>query len=65
MSDRNFDAFLKLDKSGLRGKYVILVDGKVVKKGINIEKMLEEALKKYPRAIPLVAKIPEKEMLVL
>lgn len=62
---KNFEAFLVLDKKGLENQYVILVDGKVVAKGLDIEKMLTEIRKKHPKVTPFVAKIPDERMMVL
>ncbi len=61
----NFEAYLNLDKKGLENKYVIIVNGKVVAKGEDIENMLAKAKKKYPGKTPFVAKIPDERMLVL
>lgn len=62
---KNFAAYLKLDKKGLENKYVIIIDGEVVEKGEEIEKMLDKVRKKYPKEIPFVAKVPEERMLIL
>lgn len=62
---KNFEAFLKLDKSKFRNKYVIIVKGKVVAKGEDIEKRVAQVSKKYPEETPLVAKILDEKMLVL
>jgi len=62
---RNFQAFLKLNKKGLENKYIILVNGKLVAKGFDIEKMLARIRKKYPKVIPFVAKIPDGRIMVL
>ena len=61
---KNFEAYYKLDTTGLENKYVILVDGEVVAKGEDIETMLEEVRQKYPDEIPFVAKVPDKKMLI-
>ncbi len=61
----NFEAYLRLDKKGLENKYVIIVNGKVVMKGEDIEDMLEMVKQKYPQEIPFVAKIPDERMLIL
>lgn len=61
----NFEVYLELDKTGLENKYVVIVNGKVVAKGEDIEKMLETVRRKYPNEIPFVAKVPEERMLVL
>ncbi|MCJ7577631.1 MAG: DUF5678 domain-containing protein [candidate division Zixibacteria bacterium] len=62
---KNFEAFLKLDKSKFQNKYVIIVKGKVVARGKNIEKMVAQVRKKYPEETPLVAKILDERMLVV
>ena len=62
---KNFEAFLKLDKSKFQNKYVIIVKGKVVAKGEDIERMVALVRKKYPEETPLVAKILDERMLVL
>ena len=62
---KNFQAFLKVDDSKYRDKYIVIAKGKVVGKGKDIEKLLGRAKKKFPDEIPLVAKIPEEEVLVL
>ena len=62
---KNLQAFLKLDTSKLANQYVVIVNKKIVATGQNIEGMLKKARKKYPTMIPFVAKIPDKELLVL
>ncbi len=62
---RNFEVYLELDKTGLENKYVVIVNGKVVAKGEDIEKMLESVRQEYPDEIPFVAKVPEERMLIL
>ncbi len=62
---KDFEAYLKLDKTGLANKYVVIVNGKLVDKGEDIEKMLEKVKKQYPNKIPFVAKVPDERMLIL
>lgn len=61
---KNFDAYLKLDKTALQNKYVIIVNGVVVAKGENIEEMLDRVRQEYPHEIPFVAKVPDERMLI-
>lgn len=61
----NLQAFLKLDTSKLANKYVVIINKKMFATGQDIEKMLKKARKQYPGKIPFVAKIPDKELLVL
>jgi len=62
---KNFEAYLKLDKTNLENKYVVIIGGKIFDKGIDIESILNRARQKYPDAIPFVAKVPDERMLVL
>jgi len=62
---KNFEAYLKLDKTGLKNKYVIIVNGEVVEKGEDIENMLDRVRQEYPDEIPFVAKVPDERMLIL
>lgn len=62
---KNFQAFLKLDKSKLTNKYVVMVDSKVVETGKDIQALLKKARNKYPTKTPFVAKIPSRELLIL
>ena len=62
---KNLEAYLKLNKARYRDQYVVLVDGKLVAKGKDIEKMLKGVQKSYPRKVPFVAKVPGDEVLVL
>lgn len=62
---KNFEAFLKLNKSKFQNKYVIIVKGKVVARGENIEKMVAQIMEKYPKETPLGAKILDERMLVM
>jgi enoyl-CoA hydratase/carnithine racemase len=61
----NFQAYLKLDTSKLINQYVVIINGRVFATGQDIEEMLKKARKKYPGKIPFVAKVPDKELLVL
>ena len=62
---KDFDVYFKLDKKGLENKYVIIVKGKLVAKGKDIESMLDKVKRKYPKETPFVAKVPDERMLIL
>jgi len=57
---KNFDVYLKLNKKDLQNKYVIIVKGKIVAKGEDIEIMLDKVKRKYPKETPFVAKVPDE-----
>jgi len=62
---KNLLAFTKLDTSKLTNKYVVIIDGKVIETGNDIQKLLKKARKEYPTKTPFVAKVPSSELLVL
>jgi MinD superfamily P-loop ATPase len=61
----NLQSFLKLDVSKLTNQYVVIINKKLFAAGQDIEQMLKRAKRQYPGTIPFVAKIPDKELLVL
>lgn len=61
----NFETFVRLDKSELANQYVVIINKKVFATGHDIESMLKKVKKKYPGKTPFVAKVPDKELLVL
>lgn len=61
---KNHEAFLNTDLSGLAGKWVAIVDGKIVESGDNLKLILENVEKKSPGQKPLIAKAPTKRLLI-
>ncbi len=57
--------YAKADLSKYRGKYVAILDKKVVASGINAKKVIEEAKRKYPRKESFLVKVRGDETLVL
>ena len=49
----------------MAGKWVAIIDGKVVESGDNLKVLLENAEKNSPGKKPLVAKAPTKRILIL
>lgn len=62
---KNLEGYLRLNKARYKNQYVVLVDGKLVGKGKDIERILRRVHKSYPRKVPFVAKVPGDEVLVL
>jgi len=62
---KNFQTFLKLDKSKYADEYIVIVDKRLVASGKDIVSILKTVRKRYPKKLPFVAKIPEKSVLVL
>lgn len=62
---KNFQTFLRLDKTKFANQYVVIIDKKLVASGRDIVSMLKSVRKKYPKKTPFIAKIPDKSVLVL
>lgn len=66
--NKNFSAYQKLKLSDARrfkaGEYVVIVGGKLFRKGKDLAKILSEANKKYPQDTPLVTKVPHKGVFI-
>jgi hypothetical protein len=63
--NKDTEWFAKKDLSEYKGKYVAILNKKVVASGTNAKKVWEEAKKKYPGKKSIIAKIPEDETFVL
>ncbi|MBI2581344.1 succinyl-CoA synthetase subunit alpha [Candidatus Woesearchaeota archaeon] len=64
MTSKEFEFYIKTDLSKYTGKYVAIVDDKVVGSGENAKTVWEEAKRKTGK-IPTIAKIPKEEALIL
>ena len=64
MASKEFELFLKTDLSKYKGKYIAIVDNKIVASGDNANKVWKMAKKKTDK-IPTLAKIPREEALIL
>jgi len=65
---KNFDAFIKLPKTTQKkyeGQYIVMIDGKIITHGMEIDRILPNIRKKYPNKIPLVTKLPKAEAMIL
>lgn len=65
---RNFETFLRLpmkEQEKYRGQYIVMIDGKIIAKGNEIDKILPSVIKRYPKKTPFVAKIPLSGAMVL
>jgi len=64
MVSKEFQFYVKADFSKYKGRYIAIVDDKVVASGENAKEVWEEAKKKTGK-IPTLAKIPKEEALIL
>ena len=63
MTTKEFEFFLKADLSRYNGKYIIIIDDKVVASG-DTAKIWEEVKKKFPYKKSMLAKIPTDDTLI-
>jgi hypothetical protein len=61
---KNLEAYLRLNKARYKDQYAVLVDGKLVGKGKDIEKILKRVRKTFPKSVLFVAKVLGNEALV-
>lgn len=62
---KNYEWYIKADTRKYAGKWIAIVDQKVVASGDDAEKVYREAETKYPEMKPSIAKVPTKEILIL
>jgi len=65
MTSEDYEWFIRADMSEYKGKYVLIRNKKVVFSGENLKILLIKFEKKYPKEIPMIAKIPKDELLIL
>ncbi len=63
MTSKEFEFYLRADLSQYKGKYVAIVEDKVVASGENAKEVFEEAKRKTGK-IPTIAKIPKDETFI-
>lgn len=61
----NFEWFSQADLGKYKGRYVIIRGSRVIFSGKTPDRLLQRFRRKYPKEIPLVAKIPDEESLIL
>ena len=53
----NYEWFLKRDFSQFSGKWLAIIDKKVVASGKNVGNVIKEAKKEYPKKKPFITKV--------
>lgn len=56
--------YANADLSKYAGEWVVIVGGKVIAHGKSVKQLIEEAKKDFPNAVPFVAKVPLKDVLI-
>mgnify|MGYP001613890385 CR=1 FL=1 len=58
---KTYDFYANADFSAYAGQWIIIKDEKVIFHGKNLKEIVEEFKKKYPLAIPFIAKVPSSK----
>lgn len=61
----NFDFFIDEDMHKFSGKWIAILNKKVVASGENLKEMLREVKEKYPKQEPLIVRAPTEKLLIL
>ena len=65
IKDKNYEFYINADLSEYAGKWIAIVDGKVVASGDRADVVYNEAKKKYPNKVIAIDKVPTDNILVL
>jgi hypothetical protein len=63
--DKNYEFYINADLSEYAGKWIAIVDGKVVASGDRADEVGMKAEKQYPTKKIALAKVPEANTLIL
>lgn len=61
----NYDFFVRTDTSKYKGEWIAITKNRVVAHGLDAEKVYKKALKKAKKEEVSLAKVPERQMLIL
>ncbi len=65
IKDKNYEFYINTDLSEYAGKWIAIVDGKVVASGDRADEVYRKAKERYPDKIIAIDMVPSDEMLVL
>ncbi len=65
IKDKNYEFYINADLSEYAGKWIAIVDGKVVASGDRADEVYERAKGLYPNKIIAIDKVPENNLMVL
>ncbi len=65
MTQVNLEWFRQADLARYKGRYVIIRGRRIISSGKSPDRLLQKFRSKYPKEIPLLAKMPDEETLIL
>lgn len=64
--NKNFSAIKELDLAEYReGQYLIFIDGKIIKKGYAVDKLITSVRKIYPKKTPFIYRVHKRGTSIL
>lgn len=61
----DYEWFIKADLDDYTGKWIAVVNKKVVASSENVKDVLKKINEEYPKTVPFVTKVPEKVLMVV
>jgi len=61
----DYEWFIQANLDEYIGKWVAIVSKKVVASGDNVGHVLRKVNEEYPKSVPFVTKVPEKNLMVV
>ncbi len=65
IKDKNYEFYINADLSEYAGKWIAIVDSKVVASGERADTIYDEAKRNYPEKEVMLAKVPTSDTLIL
>ncbi|MFH0775310.1 MAG: DUF5678 domain-containing protein [bacterium] len=62
---RNYEWYIKTDTNEYAGKWIAIVNQKIVVAGEDAKKVYQQAKENYPKEKPSLAKVPTKDTFIL
>ena len=63
--EESYNFFMEANVENYIDEWVAVVDSEIVSHGKNVEKVIKEAKRKYPKKKPLITRVPGKETMIL
>ena len=65
IEDKDYEFYINADLSEYAGKWIAIVDGRVVASGDRADKVINEVKRNFPGKKFLITKVPEPGLLIL
>lgn len=62
--EENYQFYLQTNLSKYIGQWIAICNKEIVSHGPDMKKVFDEAIQKYPKGRPLLARIPDKSAMI-